>query len=222
MADMSVASARALVVDDHPIVTDALSAALISLRIFKVIDKEASLAGAVARLRTNADYGLVLLDVHLDDTIGLELMREMRERYPDVPVVVFSGDELVSTITTAFEHGVQGYIPKSSPMPVVVNAIRVVLAGGVYVPPQMAHSLHIEHRDPVKGSGAGDSLFPDLSPRQQQVLHYLLQGLPNKVIAARLDMADGTVKSHLSTIYRVFSVNSRAQLILRAQRLGLV
>jgi DNA-binding NarL/FixJ family response regulator len=222
MLETLPATARALVVDDHPIVMDALSAALISLRVFTVIDKEETLAGAIARLRINPDYRLVLLDVHLDDATGLDLMREMREQYPDVPVVIFSGDRSVSTMAAAFEQGVQGYIPKSSPMPVVVNAIRVVLGGGAYLPPQIAQSLHIGLRDRVANPGVSDPLVPSLSPRQQQVMHYLLQGLPNKVIAARLDMADGTVKSHLSTIYRVFLVNSRAQLILRAQHLGLI
>jgi DNA-binding NarL/FixJ family response regulator len=213
---------RALIVDDHPIITDALSAALLSLHIFDGVDKESSLAAASLRLKDAGNYDLVMLDLHLTDANGMEAMESLREGFPGVPVIIFSADDSSATITTAFEHGVQGYIPKSAPMTVVVNAIRIVLSGGNYIPPQAIRMLGFEARTMPANPGSEATPLPSLSPRQREVMHYVLQGLPNKVIGKRLSMADGTVKTHLNTIYRVFAVNSRAQLILKARETGLI
>jgi DNA-binding NarL/FixJ family response regulator len=223
-AEEQESESRALIVDDHPIITDALASALLSLRVFDAIDKEASMAAAIARMEARSGYNLVLLDLHLSDAHGPETLCTLRERFPEVPLVIFSAEESTSTVTAAFEQGVQGYIPKSTAMPVVLSAIRTVLSGGIYIPPQAVGMLGYASRP--AGARAADGLaaatLPSLSPRQRQVLHYLLQGLPNKVIGRRLEMADGTVKSHLNGIYRMFSVNSRAQLILKARQNGLL
>jgi DNA-binding NarL/FixJ family response regulator len=213
---------RALIVDDHPIITDALASALLSLRVFDAIDKESSMTAAIARLESADEYNLVLLDLHLSDADGPETLTGLREHFPEVPLVIFSADETVATVTAAFEQGVQGYIPKSTSMPVVLSAIRTVLSGGIHIPPQAMGMLGYTSRTAAARGGEPASALPSLSPRQRQVLHYLLQGLPNKTIARRLEMADGTVKSHLNGIYRMFAVNSRAQLILKARHNGLV
>lgn len=222
MQQERVRTSRALIVDDHPIITESLSAALVSLKIFDAIDKESTLAAAADRLKEASNYDLVMLDLHLSDAHGVDAMLSMKEAFPSVPVIIFSADESSATITQAFEQGVQGYIPKSSPMTVVINAIRVVLSGGNYIPPQAVRMLGFEPRAVPNQPAAETRALPSLSPRQREVMHYLLQGLPNKVIGRRLTMADGTVKSHLNTIYRMFSVNSRAQLILKARDLGLI
>jgi DNA-binding NarL/FixJ family response regulator len=213
---------RALVVDDHPIITDALSSALISLQVFDGIDKESSLAAAALRLKDAGRYDLVMLDLHLTDSNGLDALHSLREAFPGVPVIIFSGDDSSATITSAFEHGVQGYIPKKEPMGVVISAIKIVLAGGNYIPPQAIRMLGFGTKSAPSMSVPEPSILPSLSPRQREVMHYVLQGLPNKIIGRRLNMADGTVKTHLNTIYRMFSVNSRAQLILKAREIGLI
>lgn len=210
-----------LIVDDHPIITDALASALLSLHVVDSLAKESSVAAAIERLDGNESYNLVVLDLHLRDCEGLEAIRTIRERYPELPVVVFSADESSETVTAAFEQRVQGYIPKSSTMPVVINAMRIVLSGGLYIPPQAAKMI-CPQPPLARPMPHEQRLLPSLSPRQRQVLHYLLQGLPNKVIGTRLGMADGTVKSHLNTVYRIFAVNSRAQLILKCRDMGML
>lgn len=216
-------TSRALIVDDHPIITGALSAALLSLHVFDTVDTEATVGAAAERLGEGAAYDLVMLDLHMGESEDQLSTLQLRERFPEVPMVIFSGDETSEAVAAAFESGVQGYISKSSPMPVVINAIRIVLSGGNYIPPQAARMFGLTERAPRTGNELADSQpLPRLSPRQRQVLHYLLQGLPNKVIGTRLNMADGTVKSHLNTIYRMYAVNSRAQLILKARQLGLI
>ena len=220
MTDSPSTGRRALIVDDHPIITDALSTALVVLRVFDSVDKEHSLTAATTRLHGAKPYDLVMLDLHLGDARGLEVMQLVRERCPDMPVVIFSGDESSATVAEAFEHGVQGYISKNSPMTVVINAIRIVLAGGVYIPPQAVRMLGFDPQPATGTAPAPRQQIPELSPRQREVLGCLLQGLPNKHIGIRLDMAEGPVKSHLAMVYRIFDVASRAQLILRARDLG--
>lgn len=216
-------SSRALVVDDHPIVHDALRTALLSLNVFDGVDTESSLAAASGRLHEAGGYDLLMLDLHLKDTHGLEALTAVREAFPGLPVIIFSADDSSATIVSAYEYGVQGYVAKNEPMSVLRQAIQIVLAGGIYMPPQVARMLGFEPR-PLPGSAhiSGASALPSLSPRQREVMHYLLKGMPNKVIARRLNMADGTVKSHLNTVYRLFCVNSRAQLILKAMQMGFI
>ncbi len=215
-----------MVVDDHPIVHDALRSALLSLSVFGRVDTESSLAAAserLASLHEDGSYDLLMLDLHLRDTHGLEALTSVREAFPGLPVTIFSADDSSATIVSAYECGVQGYVAKNEPMSVLRQAIQIVLAGGIYIPPQVARMLGFEPRPLPGGAHAsGAPALPSLSPRQREVMHYLLKGMPNKVIARRLNMADGTVKSHLNTVYRLFGVNSRAQLILKAMQMGFI
>lgn len=213
---------RALVVDDHPIVVNALIASLTSLGALDVIDQEHTLSAALERLAATDRYDLVILDLNLGDTNGPETLIRVREAYPDLPVVVFSADESEETLVTAYEHGVHGYIPKSFSMPKIVTAIRTVLSGNLFVPPQLMASLGVSAPTLEAHEIDQESPAVRLSPRQAEVFEHLLQGVPNKVIGARLGMAEGTVKTHLNTIYRLFGVNSRAKMILRARELGLI
>lgn len=210
---------HALVVDDHQVVVEALRTGVPALRAFDRIDSASSLARACELLATGTDYQLVVLDLHLADVQGRATLASLRERFPDVPVLVFSGDASIDNITMAFECGARGYVTKTSSMSAVDSAIRLVLAGGTYVPPDAARLI---------GRARPAAPVPDtpsaiqLSPRQEQVFRLLLQGMPNKVIAARLDMAEGTAKAHLNTVFRVLGVRTRVEAILRAHELGLI
>ncbi|MGE5525312.1 MAG: response regulator [Rhodospirillaceae bacterium] len=217
---MDAGGACALVVEDHPIVSGPLSLALKAMRIFAAVDVVDTLAAAQRALRER-DYRLVILDLHLRDASGLDALASLREEFPDTPTVIFSGDESVATMANAFEYGIRGYIPKSTPTPIVASAIRMILAGGSYIPEHAAAALGIRAPGNVASSLHEEPLHA-LTPRQQEVFRALLEGLPNKVIGARLGMADGTVKAHMNTIYRSLGVRNRAQAILRARDLGLI
>jgi DNA-binding NarL/FixJ family response regulator len=218
--------ARVLLIDDHPLVMDALASALMATRVFAGIEKMSSLGEAIGRLAVDADYALVITDLHMGgDTDGIEAVTMLRERFPELPVVVLSGDDRVETITAAFEAGIHGYITKDSRLEVLINALKLVMAGGCYLPRHAAHILGFEPRPPLIGQAKGQkpaAVSDALTPRQRQVFQLLLLGIPNKLIAARLDMAEGTVKTHLNTVYRVIGANNRAQAILRASELGLL
>jgi DNA-binding NarL/FixJ family response regulator len=211
---------RALLVDDHHIVVEALKIALGTMRIFDRVDSAHSLAAARRMLEADCGYQLAVLDLHLGDSDGRETVQGLREKFPDIPVMVFSGDTAMESITMAFELGASAYVPKSSPMPMVIAAIKMVLAGGTYIPPDAVSMLGA----PPATTASAAAFAPDLrlSGRQEQVFKLLLQGMPNKVIASRLDMAEGTAKSHLNSIFRSLGVRTRVQAILKARQLGLV
>jgi DNA-binding NarL/FixJ family response regulator len=138
-----------------------------------------------------------------------------------VPVLVFSGDESLENITMAFECNARGYVTKSSPMSVLQSAINLVLAGASYIPPEAVSILGFTPTVPATGAQLLRAHLP-LSGRQEQVFRLLLQGMPNKVIAARLAMAEGTAKAHLNAVFRVLGVRTRVEAILRARELGML
>ena len=215
---------RALVVDDHPIVVDAMVTALTGMRLFDRVESANSLAEACKVLERDPGCNLAMLDLHLGSAEARETLLGFRERFPDVPVIVFTGDDAIESITMAFECGARGYATKMSSMQVVQGAIRIVLAGGSYVPPEAMRALGFPAPTQVDGATPAPSPAPTfrLSGRQAQVFDLLLRGMPNKVIGARLSMAEGTVKAHLNAVFRVLGVRTRVEAILRARQLGLV
>lgn len=218
---MSQRTLRALVVDDHPLMATAVSTALNSTRRFQEIETASSLVEAVQCLEKNPTCSLAVLDMHLTDSDGRDSLLRMRESFPDVPILVFSANDSLDHITMAFECGARGYVTKSSPMSVLNHAIELVLEGSSYIPPQAVSLLGFPAPAERAPARAGVPQL-NLSGRQQQVFRLLLQGMPNKVIAARLSMAEGTAKAHLNTVFRVLGVRTRVEAILRARELGLI
>lgn len=181
----------------------------------------ASLAEACELLSQSSECDLAVLDLHLEDAQGRDTVQRFRETFPDVPILVFTADSSIANITMAFECGARGFLPKSASAAVVRNAIELVLSGHAYIPEEAAQILGLPRLAP-RESIRHDKVALELSPRQQQVFRLLLQGLPNKVIAARLNMAEGTAKTHLFAVYRLLGVRTRVEAILRASQLGLV
>lgn len=199
----------------------AVATAVTAMRIFQGVDTAGSLAEAVQMLEANPACSLAILDMHLGDSDGRDSLNRMRERFPDIPVLVFSGDESLEHITMAFECNARGYVTKSSPMSVLNSAIQIVLSGSSYIPPEAASILGFGPM-PAKQKAPASHPELNLSGRQEQVFRLLLQGMPNKVIAARLLMAEGTAKAHLNTVFRVLGVRTRVEAILRAREMGLI
>lgn len=181
----------------------------------------ASLAEACELLSQSPECDLAVLDLHLEDAQGRDTVQRFRESFPDVPILVFTADSSIANITMAFECGARGFLPKSASAAVVRSAIELVLSGRAYIPEEAAQILGLP-RLAARESIRPDKASLELSPRQQQVFRLLLQGLPNKVIASRLNMAEGTAKTHLFAVYRMLGVRTRVEAILRASQLGLI
>jgi len=127
---------KIVTVDDHALVREGLKAILKSLEERPTILEAGDGASLKERLAGNPDLDLILLDVQLPDCDGLELLSELVRTHPKVPVIVLSAEHEMETITRALQIGAAGFVPKTSVNKVLISAIRLVLAGGIYVPPE--------------------------------------------------------------------------------------
>jgi DNA-binding NarL/FixJ family response regulator len=202
-----------LLVEDHPMMADALSLSLARLERSPQIRRAADLETALKLLEGGAEPDLVMLDLGLPGYSGIGALERLRARFPGLPVVVVSGDRNPSTINAALDLGAMGFIPKSAPSDVFLSAVRLVASGGIYVPVEALNAA------PAQSSSAPSA--PDLSPRQKEVLALLLKGLPNKLIARKLDISENTTKVHVSAVLHALGVGTRTQALIAANRLGL-
>lgn len=217
---------RILVVDDHPLMADALEIAMRTLDRATHVETAGNLRAALERA-AQAGFDLCLLDLGLPDCAGLEALEKMRASLPALPVVVVSGSDDTRSVLRALDLGAMGYIPKTSPRDVLLGAVRLVASGGIYVPVEALKARDAggqardagEHAPAAAPSRTAADL--GLSARQWEVLGLLLKGLPNKLIARKLDISENTTKIHVSAVLRALGVSSRTQALLAANRLGL-
>ena len=204
-----------LLVDDHALVREGLRALLQNISPDVKIYEAASVEGAVDECRTT-QFRMVLLDLGLPNSDGLDTLDAFRASVPDVPIVVLSGDQEPQRIRAAIERGAVGYVPKSHSSDLMIAALRFVLSGGVYLPP-IALQDDLELESPQANAHA----FTRLSPRQQQVAQLLLQGQSNKAIARQLGLSEGTIKAHVSAIYQIIGAKNRVEAVTLAAKSGI-
>jgi len=215
---------KVLVADDHPLIREALQNVLVELD-GAVTSLEAANGDGVRRLVAgHADLDLLLLDLMLPGVSGFELLDELRRDYPSLPIVVLSALDDPGTVKAVLARRAMGFIPKSSPHQVMLSALRLVVSGGRYLPPELiardatavsSYGFNPVAGAPVSAAGLG------LTGRQQQVLALMAQGKSNKQICRELGLAEATVKIHVTAILRALGVTSRAQAIVSVNRLGL-
>lgn len=208
---------RVLVVDDHPLIPEALGVVLGALGSDCVVEGAGELDAGLARSGAEPRPDLVLLDLGLPGYAGLAALERFRAEQPEVPVVVLSADASRERVMASIDLGAMGFIPKSARKDVLLAALRLVISGGIYVPPEV---LRHQPEPDVQPSGRSPGEL-GLTGRQSEVLGLLLRGLPNKLICRELDLAEGTVKIHISAILRALGVANRTQAVLAANRLGL-
>lgn len=215
---------QVIVVDDHPLILDAMQQALTHLDPMVQVLTASRCRTALELATRHAEVELVLLDFNLPDLSGIPALRAWRQRFPALPIVVISGDEDRQTIVAVMSAGAAGFIPKSYSSELMLSALRMVLAGGRFVPPEILTGTQRQWgKSPSPaGSAVGHQAAIALSPRQRAVLTLMAQGMPNKVIARELDVSERTVKAHLTEVFRAFKVVNRSQAILAAVRFGLV
>lgn len=195
-----------LVVDDHPILHETLGNAIRAVLPDARIRHAYDLQGALELGGQLAIDSLVLLDLGLPDAAGIEVLHRFRRAFPAMRVTIVSATEGGVLVTAALKAGAVGYIPKTSMPDVFVAALRVVIAGGTYVPPQVLVDL----------SGT-----PVLTGRQLEVLQLIQRGSSNQDIAKRLGISASTAKQHTHAVFQALEVRSRSQAIAAAARLGL-
>ena len=210
---------KALLVDDHAFLRDALALLMAQEFPFMTLLQAGALVPARQLLLAHPDVQLVLLDLSLPDGHGLDLLPQLRAA-TGATLVVMSADDSSETILAAIQAGAAGYIPKTLESARMLDALRVVMAGGVYLPPKLLAAPRQLPQEPA-APGARAPADLGLSPRQGEVLRMLIEGKPNKLISRELEMSESTVKTHLAAIFRKLDANSRTQAVVAAARLGL-
>ena len=165
-----------------------------------------------------SDLEVLLLDFNLRGLSGVQAITAWRQRHPALPVVVLPSPQDRATVLAAMAAGAAGFIPKASSNEVMLSALRLVLAGGKYLPVEV---LAPEGCAPVRAADAASVEGLGLSPRQLQGLELIARGKPNKIICDELGLAERTVKAHVTEVLRALGVSSRTQAALAAARLGL-
>jgi DNA-binding NarL/FixJ family response regulator len=215
---------RAIVIDDHPLIQQAVSLLLRRLEQDADVEVASDCALGLELARHGPEPDLVLLDLNLEGLSGIPALKVWRTRYPGVPVVIISASADQQTVLAAIRAGAAGFVPKSSSNDVMLNALRLVLGGGKYVPPEV---LQRSRRDDGTAARLRHATAPrvdtlGLTERQAQVLKLIARGASNKTICRELGLAERTVKAHVTAVFRALKVSSRTQAAIEASRLGLV
>jgi DNA-binding NarL/FixJ family response regulator len=213
---------KILVIDDHVLIREAMRGVLRELKGEAAVILEASDSRqATCQIEQNPDVELVLLDLGLPDRDGLEMLSELGKRYPTISVVVLSALQDRDTVMKALDLGALGFIPKSGQREVMLSAFNLIFSGGVYIPPEI-----LNRRAPATAprtapapskAGAADL---GLTERQMEVLALMMQGKSNKAISRVLDLAEPTVKIHVSAILKALKVANRTEAVIAATALG--
>ena len=209
---------KILVIDDHALIRQAMQNMLHVLDSRAEVLESADCSTALALAAQQPDLDLILLDLHLPGMGGMDALTHFRQSHPAVPVVVLSGDSDRQTVRAAIDRGAMGFIPKSSSNDVMLSALRLVLSGGVYLPMEILDHVRLAT---VGNAGSTTPAELGLTDRQMEVLALLLQGKSNKLICLELDLASGTVKTHVTAVLKALNVTSRTQAVIAASQLGL-
>jgi DNA-binding NarL/FixJ family response regulator len=218
---------RFAIIDDHPFVLDALSIIISSMEERPSVSGFGSLEKFEQAVGKGDTFDLVLLDLGIPGFTGLGSLRRFRALESLMPVVVISASDDRATILEALDLGAMGFIPKTSGRDVLMRALELVLAGGIYIPPQalerQEESLTKQParvQEPAAQTYSRGPAFSSLTQRQCDVLELLVKGLPNKLICRELDLSPNTVKSHISAIFRALNATNRTQAVIAAQSGG--
>lgn len=233
---------KIITADDHGLIREGLKAILNRLGGDLVFVEAHDGASLREQLTRHADADLLLLDVQLPDCSGLELLTEVSANHPKLRTIMVSGDYDRNTVSQALELGASGFLPKTALNQVLISVIQLVMAGGIYVPPEALRGT--PGRSPEIGLGGGGAMeagggaanpsfagrtveaWPGslrklgLTERQIDVLNLLLLGKSNKLICRELDLAEATVKVHVRAILRAFHADSRTEVVVAANRMG--
>ena len=206
-------SIRIVLVDDHPVVRDGLQA-ILSLQADLEVVGEAGNGSEALKVIIETQPDVVLLDLELPDLDGVAVLRQLREQHATARVLVFTAFDTDERIVDAIRAGAQGYLLKGAPRNELFQAIRILYAGGSTLEPVVASRLIRQVQAPAP--------VITLTPREREVLALVAQGAANKAIALHLDIAERTVKFHLSSIMRKLQAANRTEAVTLAREQGLL
>jgi DNA-binding NarL/FixJ family response regulator len=212
---------RVLIVEDHPMLAEALDQMLRREPTLSVIGTEGTIAGAVATAaRESPD--LVVMDQHLPDGRGTDAAQAIHRRDPRIRVVMLTGDAADDTLLAAIEAGVAGFIPKGKPASEIIALLVRAASGELVVPADDLARLLRNQREHQSREHETRRVTKELTPRDREILDLVAQGVDTREIATRTGLAVSTVRGHVQAIIEKLETHSRLEAVLRAAALGLV
>ncbi len=211
---------KLLLVDDHALFRSGLRLLLrelpVDIEFLEAADPTDSLVHA------DKSVDLILLDLSMPGSTGTSALERMREIFVDVPIVIISSEDDARLIRQAIDLGASGFVPKSSTHRILISALQLILAGGVYLPLHVLMQSARPAPEPAAGvPPAADLPVQGMTDRQQQVLLKAVRGHSNKAIARSLQLSEGTIKAHLSAAFRILGVSNRTEAVYAAAQRGI-
>ncbi|WP_042695239.1 response regulator transcription factor [Azospirillum sp. B506] len=207
---------KILIGDDHLLFREGLRRLLEQLQGDASFVEAGTFDEVLAQCRAGSTFDIILMDLHMPNWPGFDGLREIQALQPGVPVVVISASEALGDIRGALDHGATGYIPKSSSVKVMMGALNLVFSGGIYLPPgALTASMDAAPRRRAVDLSDRNASY-GLTQRQREVLECLRLGKSNKQIAYELGLSEGTVKIHVTAIFKSLGVKNRTQAVIAA------
>jgi DNA-binding NarL/FixJ family response regulator len=217
---------KILIVDDHALIREAMRGVLRELKHDASVLEASNCGHALRLIEEHAnDFGLILLDLGLPDRDGFSVLAELRQRFPAISIVVLSAQQDRASVMKALDLGALGFIPKSANRDVMVGALQLVFAGGIYIPPEIllrenASGEGSLPKRPASERPRGSPSDFGLTERQLDVLALMMRGKSNKAICRLLDLAEPTVKNHVTAILKALKVTNRTEAVVTVNELG--
>lgn len=206
---------KVLIIDDHPIFRHAMVTILGKKFPGSEAVEASSIDEAIKALEQDAGFDLVMLDLNMPETCGLNGLLEIRNQHPNIPVVIISAESEKQNILQTISYGAVGFISKSSKIEEIASSVESIFEGNVCLPSEILRTPTSRNRT-NRENGISPEQIRSLTRKELAVLKYLTQGLANKVIAYELNISETTVKSHVSSILKKLGASNRVKVVANA------
>jgi DNA-binding NarL/FixJ family response regulator len=214
---------KILIIDDHFLIREAFRNILLELNRDAIIIEASDSGQAIRLMSEQSDINTILLDLSLPDRDGFSVLNKLLEYHPAAVVVALSEQYDRETVLRALDHGAAGFIAKSEQRQAILNALQLVFAGGIHVPREIFLRENSSPSGPNSPQASTRPMSPadvGLTGRQLDVLELMMHGNSNKAICRALDLAEPTVKNHVTAILKALKVTNRTKAVIKVGSLG--